>query len=131
MAETRVLLIDTDQAFASWLKDLLSTRQIIVSMVSGSAQGIKRLEVNPDVDAVLLEVKPPPLEDFTALKRIQELIPTVKVILMVSKAAMHSAVEGLRRAPSPLWKSHARWRNLLPGLRKQKARSLSTSTRSW
>jgi DNA-binding NtrC family response regulator len=59
-------------------------------------EGLKKLEENPDLDAVLLDMRMPVMDGIEALKRIKAEHPIVEVIMLTGFGTVETAVERMK-----------------------------------
>jgi DNA-binding NtrC family response regulator len=96
MTETKILIVDADEAFLEIVKNSLSTQHISISLASTVDQVLKWLELVPDLDVVLLDVQPAAAKEFHILREIWKLFPTVKVVLLTKPEQLGLAIQGMR-----------------------------------
>jgi len=94
--ETKVLLIDDEEAFVTALEKRLSIRKLKVFTALSGQDGLAKLRTEPDVDVVLLDVKMPGMDGITTLRSIKIENPIVEVIMLTGHATVESAIEGMR-----------------------------------
>jgi DNA-binding NtrC family response regulator len=92
---TRVLVVDDEQWFAEALVKRLTQRGFSVSCVSGGLQAIDVVH-DQDTDVVVLDVMLPDLNGRETLKRILDLRPEIKVIMLTAHGTIEDAVTDLR-----------------------------------
>jgi DNA-binding NtrC family response regulator len=96
MMETKLLLVDDEEAFVNALTKRLSARDIsVVSAFNGEA-GLDQLNQEPMIDVVLLDVKMPGMDGIETLREIKRLHPIVEVIMLTGHATFESAIEGMK-----------------------------------
>ncbi len=92
---TRVLLVDDEATFRETLAKLLRRRGLTVFTAASGEEAIERLaERNPDV--VVLDLKMPGLDGLATLRRITELEPRAKVVMLTGHGSIDAGVEALR-----------------------------------
>jgi len=74
----------------------LTKRDLTVVQASGGAEALEKLEKNPDIDIVILDVKMPGMDGIETLKAIKKGYPLVEVILLTGHATVDSAIEGMK-----------------------------------
>ncbi|MBI5250644.1 MAG: response regulator [Desulfomonile tiedjei] len=94
--DTKVLLIDDEEAFVSALEKRLTTRNVKVLTAHTGEQGLEQLSTEPDVDVVLLDVKMPGMDGIATLREIKKSHPIVEVIMLTGHATVESAIDGMR-----------------------------------
>jgi DNA-binding NtrC family response regulator len=92
----KVLIVDDEEAFVSPLANRLSVRDMEVLTAYSGPEGLKKLEENPDLDVVLLDVRMPVMDGIEALKRIKAEHPIVEVIMLTGFGTVETAVEGMK-----------------------------------
>lgn len=94
--QTKVLLIDDEEGFVSALERRLARREVeVLTALSGEA-GLEKLDQEPGVDVVLLDVKMPGIDGIETLKRIKSKHPLVEVIMLTGHATVESAIDGMK-----------------------------------
>jgi DNA-binding NtrC family response regulator len=96
MLQTRILLVDDEEAFVQAMQKRLSKRNMNVSCASSGSEGLKKLSEKPDVDVVILDVKMPVMDGIATLKEIKKRFPTVEVIMLTGHAGFESAIQGMK-----------------------------------
>jgi DNA-binding NtrC family response regulator len=96
MLETKLLIVDDEEAFVSAISKRLSHRNITVSSAFSGQEGLARLTEDPHIDVVLLDVKMPGMDGIETLKRIKAAHPTTEVIMLTGHATFDSAIDGMK-----------------------------------
>jgi DNA-binding NtrC family response regulator len=94
--DTKVLLIDDEEAFVSALEKRLATRGLKVLTARDGEQGLAKLDSEPDIDVVLLDVRMPGMDGISTLREIKKNHPIVEVIMLTGHATVESAIEGMK-----------------------------------
>lgn len=97
MTPTKVLLVDDEEAFVTAMRRRLEKRNIKVSVALSGRQAIQLLCEDPDVDAVVLDVKMPEMDGIQTLKEIKKLFPGLEVIMLTGHGTFASALEGMKQ----------------------------------
>jgi DNA-binding NtrC family response regulator len=96
MMETKLLLVDDEEAFVNTLVKRLSIRDVNVLSAYSGEEGLDTLNREPEIDVVLLDVKMPGMDGIAALMEIKRLHPIVEVIMLTGHATVESAIEGMK-----------------------------------
>jgi len=96
MIETKILLVDDEEAFVTALAKRLSIRDIVVVSAFTGEEGLAKLDQEPDVDVVLLDVKMPGMDGIAALREIKKAHPIVEVIMLTGHGTVESAIGGMK-----------------------------------
>ncbi|MBI4961836.1 MAG: response regulator [Desulfomonile tiedjei] len=96
MIETKILLVDDEEAFVTALGKRLSARDMTVLSAFTGEAGLAKLDEAPDVDVVLLDVKMPGMDGIAALREIKKAHPITEVIMLTGHATVESAIEGMK-----------------------------------
>jgi DNA-binding NtrC family response regulator len=94
--EIKILLIDDEEAFVSALEKRLKSRNIEVITAYSGEQGLEKLNSEPGIDIVLLDVKMPGIDGIATLREIKKTSPIVEVIMLTGHATVESAIEGMK-----------------------------------
>jgi DNA-binding NtrC family response regulator len=96
MLETKLLIVDDEEAFVSAISKRLSHRNIMVTSAYSGQEGLDRLAEDSQIDVVLLDVKMPVMDGIETLRHIRVSYPTTEVIMLTGHASFDSAIEGMR-----------------------------------
>ncbi|HMK36923.1 MAG TPA: response regulator [Desulfomonilaceae bacterium] len=96
MLETKLLLVDDEQSFVAALAKRLSIRNVQVVTVYSGEESLTKLDQDPEIDVVLLDVKMPGMDGIAALREIKRAHPIVEVIMLTGHATVESAIEGMK-----------------------------------
>lgn len=96
MAETiLVLVVDDEQVFRDTLVKVLTARGMDVTAVPGGAEGLSFLGKH-QVDVVVLDLKMPGLDGLAVLRRIGQLSPCPRVIMLTGHGSVQAGLEAVR-----------------------------------
>ena len=91
----KVLLVDDEQDFRETLAKRLLRRGIQAEMAGGAVEALAWMKQNPELDAVVLDVKMPGMDGIEALKHIAASHPGVAVLMLSGHAHVETAMKGL------------------------------------
>jgi DNA-binding NtrC family response regulator len=94
--DTKVLLIDDEDAFLTALAKRLNARNIVVRTATSGEAGLEEMERDSDIDVVVLDVKMAGMDGMAALKEIKKRYPIVEVVMLTGHATVDSAIEGMK-----------------------------------
>ncbi len=93
----RLLIVDDQVLFREGLKTLLSTQpDFSVVAESGNGEEAVRLSVTHKPDVILMDLRMPILDGVTATKRIRDILPTSKIIVLTTFDDDDYVFDGLR-----------------------------------
>ena len=95
-ASTVVLLADNEEGLAETVGKRLARRNHRVLTASSGQETIARVQADPDVDVVVLDVTMPDMDGAEVLEEIKRRAPLVEVILLSSHTTVESAIDGMR-----------------------------------
>jgi DNA-binding NtrC family response regulator len=95
MASVNLLLVDDDVSFVEILAERLTLREFNISTAHSGAEAIERLQTDPDIDVVILDLVMPEMDGIETMKRIKQKRPLVEVIMLSGVATVESAIEGM------------------------------------
>ncbi len=96
ITKTKVLLIDDEESFVAALEKRLLIRDVQVVKAYTGEDGLAKLDEEPEVDIVLLDVKMPGIDGIETLKEIKRKHPLVEVIMLTGHATVEAAIEGMK-----------------------------------
>jgi DNA-binding NtrC family response regulator len=94
--KTKVLLIDDEEGFVAALEKRLSIRDMQVVKAFNGKDGLAKLDQEPGVDVVLLDVLMPGIDGIETLRQIKKAHPLVEVIMLTGHATVESAIDGMK-----------------------------------
>ncbi len=92
----KVLLVDDEEPFVETLAKRLTKRELNVLTAFSGPEALEKLEKDPRVEVVILDVKMPGMDGIEALKQIKTRYPLVEVIMLTGHATVESAIEGMK-----------------------------------
>ncbi len=96
MSIATILLVDDEVAFAETMTKRLTKRDLDVTAVFDGDSALTRLDENPSVEVVILDVKMPGMDGIDVLTAIKTRFPLVEVIMLTGHATVESAIEGMK-----------------------------------
>ncbi|HLA78101.1 MAG TPA: sigma-54 dependent transcriptional regulator [Vicinamibacteria bacterium] len=90
-----ILIVDDDQGTRESLSRAFALEGYTALTAASAARALERIQEEP-VDAVLSDVVMPEMDGIEFLKRLQERVPGVPVILMSGQASFETAVKATR-----------------------------------
>ena len=91
-----ILVVDDEAPFVRALSRRLDKRDFAVEAASNGLEALEKLQNDPDIDVVLLDVKMPGMNGLEALKAIKKKHPQVEVIMLTGHASIESGFEGMK-----------------------------------
>ncbi len=95
MAGANLLLVDDEVSFVEILAERLTLREFNISTAHSGAEALDRLQSDPDIDVVILDLVMPDMDGIETMKRIKQKRPLVEVIMLSGVATVESAIEGM------------------------------------
>ena len=92
----KVLLVDDESPFVEALSKRLTMRELHVSIALSGPEALEKLEQNPSIDVVVLDVKMPGMDGIETLKAIKARYPLIEVIMLTGHATVESAIDGMK-----------------------------------
>jgi DNA-binding NtrC family response regulator len=96
MAIANVLLVDDEVSFVESMADRLTIRNLETVSALNGEEALAQLEIKPDIEVVLLDVKMPGMDGIEVLRQIKKKHPLVEVIMLSGQATVESAIEGMK-----------------------------------
>jgi len=92
----KILLVDDESPFVEALSKRLTMRELHVSIALSGPEALEKLEQNPSIDVVVLDVKMPGMDGIETLKAIKARYPLIEVIMLTGHATVESAIDGMK-----------------------------------
>jgi DNA-binding NtrC family response regulator len=92
----KVLLVDDESPFVEALAKRLTLRELQVSIAFSGPEAIQKLENDPTIDVIVLDVKMPGMGGIETLKAIKATYPLIEVIMLTGHATVESAIDGMK-----------------------------------
>ncbi len=84
--EFSILIADDDEMARFLLETLLENTKARIILTSDGQQAVSKFSENPDISLVLMDIKMPVMDGFSATKRIKQIQPDVPVIALTAHA---------------------------------------------
>lgn len=91
-----LLVVDDEENIVYTIKEALSSKDLLVESASTATEGLRHVE-SKRPDAVLLDVRLPDMSGLDAFIRIQQMDPTIPVIIMTAYTNTETAIDAMRR----------------------------------
>jgi DNA-binding response OmpR family regulator len=95
MAQMRVLLVDDEEELVSTLGERFSLRGIEANAVMTGVDALNLIQ-EKDFDVVILDIKMPGMDGLQVLKKMREIRPGVKLILLTGRGSENECEKGLK-----------------------------------
>ena len=96
MITTKLLMIDDEESFVSALSKRLALRDIEVVPAHSGQEGLNKLDEDPSIEVVLLDVKMPGMDGIETLRLIKGAHPIAEVIMLTGHATFETAIDGMK-----------------------------------
>jgi len=96
MVQTHVLLTDDEAPFVETMTKRLTKRGLNIACALSGQEALKRLEQDPGIDVVILDVKMPGMDGIETLREVKRHHPLVEVVMLTGHATVESAIEGMK-----------------------------------
>jgi DNA-binding NtrC family response regulator len=96
MTLANVLLVDDEQPFVETMSKRLRKRNIYVCSAHSGVDALGRLETDPQVEVVVLDVKMPGMDGIETLQAIRRRFPLIEVVMLTGHATVESAIDGMK-----------------------------------
>ncbi len=97
MALANVLLVDDEVPFVETMTKRLTKRELDIIPSYNGEEALKKLEENPNIEVVILDVKMPGMDGIETLNEIKKSHPLKEVIMLTGHATVESAIEGMKK----------------------------------
>jgi len=92
---SKLLIVDDEVEICEFLKSFFEDRDFEVASANGGAQALEKLATfHPEV--VLLDIQMPGMDGLQILKRIKEIYPKMKVIMVTAVETQEKIEEAMR-----------------------------------
>jgi DNA-binding NtrC family response regulator len=95
MPNTRVLIVDDEEDFATALAERMTNRGLQADVAFNGESALEFVESKP-YDAVVLDLAMPGMDGIETLKRMLAHNPDLQVIILTGKATVKQGVEAVR-----------------------------------
>ena len=94
---TKTILIAEDDAMTQlFLQDLLRMKCGRIHVAKNGVEAVEYVQNHPDIDLVLMDLKMPLMDGFTATEKIKKLRPEIKIIAQTAFAIQGDKEEALK-----------------------------------
>ena len=97
MSIAKILLVDDEVPFVETMVKRLTNRGMDVVPAYDGHGALERLNEQPNIEVVILDVKMPGMDGIRALAEIKKAHPLLEVIMLTGHATVESAIEGMKR----------------------------------
>ncbi len=97
MAVATVLLVDDEVGFVEALSRRLDRRDVSIVAAYSGEEALIRLESDPAIEVVILDVKMPGMDGIETLGEIRRRFPLVETIMLTGHATVQSGIEGMKK----------------------------------
>lgn len=92
--KARILCVDDEEQVLAGLDMLLGRRFAVVTATSG-AEGLKKLEEHPDIEAIISDMRMPGMDGAAFLRAAREVSPDATRLLLTGQAELSSAIAAI------------------------------------
>jgi DNA-binding NtrC family response regulator len=92
----KVLLVDDEAPFVEALAKRLTKRELAITTAFSGPDALEKLQGDPHIDVVVLDVKMPGMDGIETLQKIKAAYPLVEVVMLTGHATVESAIEGMK-----------------------------------
>lgn len=96
MSIANVLLVDDEHPFVETMSKRLTKRDLEITTAFSGKEGLNKLDAQPNIEVVILDVKMPEMDGIETLKRIKSQYPLVEVIMLTGHATVETGIEGMK-----------------------------------
>ncbi len=118
---THILLVGDEQTLTARVRRSLKERGVFVSIAATADHAVSILDLQPFMDAVLLDVTNPESAVLDALQSMKRAHPLIEVIVMATREKFYVAVQAMKLGAFDLLVQPYRVDELLEKLREAKA----------
>ena len=97
MHQSKLLLVDDEQAFIEILAHRLRRRGFSVTCIESGQGALTRLEEDCNTDVIILDLKMPGMTGIEIIRKIKQKWPLIEVILLTGHASVESSVSALKQ----------------------------------
>jgi DNA-binding NtrC family response regulator len=123
--------VDDEEGFVTALSKRLSIRDMKVVSAFTGQEALAKLDEEPDLDVVLLDVKMPGMDGIATLREIKKAHPITEVIMLTGHATVESAMEGMKLGAYDYLMKPCDVDELVPKSRWQKQEDARIRQKSW
>jgi DNA-binding NtrC family response regulator len=97
MSVATVLLVDDEVPFVEAMIRRLTKRNLDMRTAHSGPEALEKLEAEPAIEVVILDIKMPGMDGMQALAEIRRRFPLVQVIMLTGHATVESGIEGMKQ----------------------------------
>jgi DNA-binding NtrC family response regulator len=97
MSVATVLLVDDEVPFVDAMIRRLTKRNLDMRTAHSGPEALEKLESDPVIEVVILDIKMPGMDGMQALAEIRRRYPLVQVIMLTGHATVESGIEGMKQ----------------------------------
>jgi DNA-binding NtrC family response regulator len=97
MTIATVLLVDDEVPFVEAMIRRLTKRDLKMLAAHSGPEALDKLEADPAIEAVILDIKMPGMDGMQVLAEIRRRFPLVQVIMLTGHATVESGIEGMKQ----------------------------------
>ena len=97
MTVATVLLVDDEVPFVEAMIRRLTKRNLDMRTAHSGPEALEKLESDPAIEVVILDIKMPGMDGMQALSEIRRRFPLVQVIMLTGHATVESGIEGMKQ----------------------------------
>ncbi len=96
LADFTILVVEDEKNSAIYLKEILSNRKIKQLLAKDGKQAIEMFKKNPDIDLILMDIKLPVMDGYTATREIKKIKSDIPVIAQTAYAMFGDKEKALK-----------------------------------
>ncbi len=94
---SKILIVDDETSVRSAVRMILKYENFEVEEAANGSEALRKLEADPNFDAVLSDVKMPGIDGLELLPKIRQALPSLPVIMISGHGTLETAIEATRR----------------------------------
>jgi len=124
MADTKILIVDDEEEFASTLAERMNNRGLKADTVTSGEEALQSI-ADVSYDAIVLDLAMPGMDGIETLKRMLSLRPELQIILLTGRGTIQKGIEAVKSGAFEFLEKPVKFDTLLSKIDEAKSRKMT------